>query len=472
MRCLLLLSLLCVPMVFAGAADPRPNILFMIADDWSFPHASAYGDKVVKTPTFDAIAAGGALFKHSYCASPSCTPSRSAILTGQAVHRLKNSGNLWSVLPTEYKIYPELLQAAGYVTGLQQKGWGPGQLDGRKHNPAGPTFKTIKEFMETVPADKPFCFWYGSHDPHRPYNKGSGAASGMKIEDVEVPPFLPDTPEVRSDILDYYLEVQRFDRDCGEILKLLEESGRTGNTIVVMTSDNGMPFPRAKANLYDSGTHMPLAIRWPAKIKGGQVIDSFVSHTDFAPTFLAAVGLPAEPDMTGRSLLPLMTGSATAEELRERETIFFERERHANVREGNLGYPSRAVRTSEFLYIRNLRPDRYPAGDPVLWHSVGPYGDIDASPSKELITQKKQSPEIEKFFRLACEKRPEEELFDLRKDPAQIFNVANDTQYAETKKKLRSALDKWMNSTQDPRTDPANDVFDSYPYSGEPSRRK
>src|SRR5207249_1157187 len=161
------------------------------------------------------------------------------------------TGNLWSVLPADFVGYPELLAKNGYVTGLQGKGWSPGSLGERKQNPAGPNFKSFKEFLDTVPKDKPFCYWYGSRDPHRPYVKDQGVNSGMKLEDVKVPPFLPDSPEVRGDILDYYFAVQRYDRDTGDMIKLLEERGMLENTIVVMTSDNGMPFPRAKANVYD-----------------------------------------------------------------------------------------------------------------------------------------------------------------------------------------------------------------------------
>ena len=262
----------------AMADDPRPNIVVAIADDWSWPHAGAYGDRVVKTPAFDRVAAEGVLFTHAFCASPSCTPSRGAILTGQAVHRLEDGGNLWSLLPKRFACYPDLLEASGYVVGLTGKGWGPGTLEGsgRTRNPAGPAFPSFERSWRRVPGDKPFCYWFGSQDPHRPYDQGAGSASGMKPEDVVVPPFLPDTPEVRGDILDYYFEVERFDRAVGAILQQLDARGLAANTIVVVTSDNGMPFPRCKANLYDSGTHMPLAIRWPARVKGRRTVDAFV----------------------------------------------------------------------------------------------------------------------------------------------------------------------------------------------------
>src|SRR6185503_19797319 len=263
-----------MPAPAAEDAVRRPNILFCIADDWSWPHAGAYGDGVVKTPNFDRVSREGALFTRAFCAAPSCSPSRAAILTGQARHRLAEGGNLWGSLPKRFLTYPDLLEAAGYGVGFQGKGWGPANFKagGRERNPAGPGFKSFEEFLKSVPAGKPFCFWFGSTDPHRPYTKGAGARAGLKVGDVRVPPWLPDTPEIRDDILDYYFEVERFDRDVGELLKRLDTAGLLDSTLAVITSDNGMPFPRAKTNLHDSGSRMPLAVRWPGRVKAGQTI--------------------------------------------------------------------------------------------------------------------------------------------------------------------------------------------------------
>lgn len=462
-------ALVSPPLPAIAQAQARPNIVFCIADDWGFPHAGCYGDNVVKTPNFDRVAAEGALFLNSFCASPSCTPSRSAILMGQAVHRLEESGNLWSILQKKFVTYPDLLEAAGYAIGLQGKGWGPGSLEGtgRTRNPAGPPFKTFEQFLKAAPAGKPFCYWYGSIDPHRPYDKGTGAASGLKAADVRVPPFFPDNAEIRNDILDYYFEVQRFDRDVGAILKLLDDHKLAENTIVVITSDNGMPFPRCKANLYDSGTHMPLAIRWPARFKGGRRVEEFVSHADFAPTFLEAAGLPIPATATGRSLWPLCEGKTQP----DRDRVFVERERHANVRAGDLSFPARAIRTKEFLYIRNFRPDRWPAGDPKQHVAVGPFGDIDGSPSKELLLMRREEKEIAPFFRMAADKRPAEELYDLSNDPHQLVNVAERTEFAAARTKLRGALDKWMRDTADPRATSDDDRWDKYEYFGDRKKK-
>ncbi len=452
------------------AADPRPSILFALADDWAWPHAGVYGDQVVKTPTFDRVAAEGMLFSHVFCVSPSCTPSRAAVLTGQTIHRLEESGNLHSLLRKKFNCYPDLLEAAGYHIGLTGKGWGPGVLEGsgRTRNPAGPAFKDFETFFKSVPPDKPFCFWYGSLDPHRPYAEGSGVRSGMKREDVFVPPYLPDTAATRGDICDYYFAVQRYDRNVGAILQLLEKAGRLDNTIVIMTGDNGWPFPRAKANLYDAGTRQPLAIRWPAKVKPDRKTDAFISFQDFAPTLLEAAGLKPTPAMTGRSFLDLLTGAATA----ARDRVFLERERHANVRQGDLSYPCRAIRTKEFLYIHNFRPERWPAGDPLMWKAVGPFGDIDGGPTKDVLLQGKDDPKIGKLFQLACGKRPAEELYDLRTDPYQLTNVADRPEYAAAKNQLRAELERWMRDTGDPRATGDDDRWDRYPYFGREPKAK
>jgi arylsulfatase A-like enzyme len=444
-------------------AAARPNILFCLADDWGWPHAGACGDKVVKTPTFDRVAAEGVLFTHAFSATSSCTASRASILTGQCPHRLEEGANLFGFLPKKFPVYPNLLEAAGYHIGMTGKGWSPGnyQAGGYARNPAGPRFKDLAAFLESVPEGKPFCFWFGSFDPHRPYESGSGARRGMKPQDVVLPPYWPDAPEVRADVLDYYGEVERFDHQVGEMLDLLEKAGRLENTMVVVTGDNGWPFPRCKANLYDRGTRQPLAVRWPAKVKGGRTLDDFVTLTDLATTFLEAAGVRPPPEMTGRSILGLLTG---AEQPGTRTAVFLDRERHALVRPDKAGYPIRAVRTRDFLYLRNLRPDRWPVGDPEGTGGFGPFGDCDNGPTKKYLLDHRDEPGMAKHMELCFGKRPAEELYDLKKDPDQLRNVAGQPEYATARQELRAALDRWMHETADPRADTGDDRWDRYPY--------
>jgi len=464
LRAVLGISVLTPAFANAVAAPLRPNILFCLADDWAWPHAGVYGDRVVRTPTFDRVAREGMRFNFCFSAAPSCTPSRAAMLTGQYPHRLEEGSCLWGFLPKKFPVYPDLLEKSGYAVGFIRKGWGPGNFKagGFTRNPAGPAFKDFAQFMKSVPPDKPFCFWFGSHDPHRAYQPGAGARSGLKTDNVVIPPYWPDNEVSRNDVLDYYASVERYDRETGEMLELLEKEHRLDNTIVVMSGDNGWPFPRCKANLYDGGTRQPLAVRWPAKLKAGQVCDDFINLMDLAPTFMEAAGLKPLPEMTGRSFLGLLTGE---EKPGSRNVVFLERERHANVRAGDVGYPARAIRTRQFLYIRNFRPDRWPAGDPVAHTDPNrPFGDCDDGPTKRWILDARTTEK--KSFELCFAKRPGEELYDLEKDPSQTRNVAAEAEYAKIKTQLRADLDKWMKDTADPRATNDDDHWDKYPYFG------
>ena len=414
----------------AKGADTRPSILYCLADDWGWPNAGAYGDAVVRTPTFDRLAREGLLFSSCFSTVPSCTPSRAAMLTGQYPHRLEEGGSLWGSLPSKFPVYPDLLGKAGYAIGCTRKGWGPGNFraGGFTHNPAGPEFSSFAEFLQNVPEGTPFCFWFGSTDPHRPYQVGSGASIGLKSEQVVVPPFWPDNPVVRSDVLDYYWKVERFDREVGELLDQLKRAGRADNTIVIMTGDNDWPFPRCKANLYDGGTRQPLAVRWPGRVKPGQVCDDFINLMDLAPTCLEAAGLKPLPEMTGHSFFGLLTGE---EKFGSRNVVFLERERHANVRVGSTGYPMRAIRTRDFLYIRNLRPERWPAGDPqaVQRPRTNPSVIVTMVPPRATSWIIAISPQMRTYFDLCFGKRPAEELYDLNRDPHQVKNLAGQSEY-------------------------------------------
>lgn len=446
--------------VIGDAAERRPSVLVIIADDWSWPHAGAYGGGIAPTPHFDRVAREGALFSRTFCASPSCTPSRAALLSGQAIHRLEESGNLWSTLRAAIPVYPDLLAAAGWTVGCQGKGWGPGDIrpGGRTHNPAGPPIKDIDAFIAGLKPDQPFCAWFGSSDPHRPYDAGSGQAAGYDAAKVVVPAYWPDLPAVRADVLDYHAEVARFDQQIGRCLAALAGAGRLDDTLVIVTSDNGMPFPRCKANLHDSGTRMPLAIRFPARIPAGTRVDALVSLADLAPTILEATGVSVPALMSGRSLWPVIAGT------QRRAAVFLERERHANVRAGDLGYPVRGIRTERWLYLRNVKPERWPAGDPTRWKSVGDYGDIDDGPTKQLIMT---GPErFPRPFALGFAKRPAEELYDCDADPHQINNLAGRPEHAAVQADLTAQLAAWMQATGDPRATGDDERWDRFPYHG------
>jgi len=237
--------------------------------------------------------------------------------------------------------------------------------------------------------------------------------------------------------------------------------GELDNTIVVMSGDNGCPFPRCKSNLYDLGTNAPLGIRWPAKAKGGRVVDDFVSLCDLAPTFLEAAGLKPLPAMTGRSLMTVLTSGKSGRVDAKRDHVLVGMERHTCAQTGSTeGYPMRAIHTHDYLYIRNFKPDRWPAGTPEA------YRDIDASPTKTYMMKNRDDAKVKPLFKLAFGKRPAEELYDRRKDPGQLHNVAADPAYAEVRKRLAGALMAELKATADPRALGSGDVFDRYPYRG------
>ncbi|NNE78016.1 MAG: sulfatase, partial [Pricia sp.] len=424
-----------------------------------------YGDPTVRTPTFDRLANEGALFENAYCAAPSCSPSRASILLGRYPHQNESAGNLWSVFPKTFPNWVSLLRESGYHTGMSRKGWGPGDFKagGYKHNPAGKEYLDFDTFLKDKKEGQPFVYWFGSQDPHRNYETNTGVKSGMDAASVKVPEFLPDTPCVRNDMMDYFFEIERFDRESGSIIETLQKNGFFENTLVVITSDNGMPFPRAKANLYDYGTRMPLAMYWKGHIEGGKRISEFMNFVDFAPTFLEAAGLEVPKEFSGHSLLELF--GAESSKRSDRSKVFLERERHANVRKGNLSYPARAVRTKEFLYIRNFEPDRWPAGDPATHVSVGQFGDVDNSISKFLIMSLEGKPADRDYFQLAFAQRPAEEFYVLGDDPYNIKNEIGNVKYKEAVDSLRENLQQWMKKTNDRRaTEPQTVYWDTILY--------
>ena len=476
----------------AQTEQQRPNILFCIADDWGWPHASAYAnDSVVETPAFDRIAKEGILFENAFVSAPSCTASRNAILTGQYHWRLGKGANLHSVLDTKFETYPHLLAKAGYFTGHWRKSWGPGSVNNwlstKYGHPAGKKFGSFDAFLKQWPGDKPFCFWLGAFDPHRGYKAGTGAARGMDLAKINLFPHFPDSNVIRSDVADYYFEVERFDRDVNSAIVLLESMDLLDNTLVVVTGDHGMPFPRCKANLYDSGVRVPMAVRWPNRVQPNRRLTDFVSTTDLAPTFLEAAGVPVPSSMTGTSWLPIFESNKNRGRAVEfRNQVVFGKERHVPCQEkgDEGGTPMRAIRTDDFLLIRNYRPDRWPAGTPNFEKAHIPscwLGDCDNGPTKTyMVEHRAKDEEHRQKWDLAFAKRPEFELYEIKKDPGQINNVAQESRYEKSRIALWEKLRQTLVSTGDPREtmsqQAADRIFDAAKYRGSgprhPSFRK
>ncbi len=510
-----------------GQSTKRPNILFAFADDMG-KYATCYANqegsgiwqKMISTPNIDKIAEEGALFNNAFVNAPSCTPCRSSILSGQYFYRTNRGailqGAVWDErIPT----YPLLLEKDGYHIGFTYKVWSPGTPrdagyggERNKYESGGRKFcqfsqnatklissgksleeakqvlldevkNNFQEFLNANTEDKPFCYWFGPTNTHRKWIAGSGKA----LWDIEpdkliehMPPFLPDVETVRQDFADYLGEVMAFDAGFGVLIQMLEEMGELDNTLIVVSGDHGFPgVTNGKCNLYDFGTNVPLVVRYPSIIPAGRVLDDYVSLMDLAPTFLEVASAEIPGTMTGKSIMPVLKSKKSGHVDKSRNYVITGRERHvAKARDGNLPYPQRALRTKDYLYIINFKPDRWPMGNPaeneadigfdkLANNTFITYGDYDASPTKAWIIQHKNEEENKVYYDYAFAKRPEEELYILKNDPDQISNVAQNPKYEKIRAKLRKQLLSKLKNTGDPRVLDNGDTFDKPPYAGD-----
>jgi len=470
-----------------AATTSKPNILFAVADDWGYGHAGAYGCKWVKTPAFDRVARNGLLFTYAFTPDAKCAPSRSSILTGRYPWQLKEACNHVCYFPLEFKTWTETLAKNGYYVGMTGKGWGPGvatNADGSPRQLVGKPFSkrtltppatgisrndyagNFEDFLKSVPENTPWCFWYGAIEPHRPYEYGSGVKKGgKKTTDIDrIPAFYPDNEIVRNDFLDYAFEVEHFDKHLEKILDILEKTGQLENTIVVVTSDNGMPFPRVKGQEYHFSNRMPLAIMWKKGIKNpGRVIDDYVSFVDFAPTFLEVAGInPKNTEMapiSGRSLTEIFNSEKSGKIINERRFALVGKERHDVGRPHDWGYPIRGIVMDGFEFLYNFEPDRWPAGNP----ETG-YLNCDGGPTKTEVIKSRKIAEQKHFWQLCFGKRLQEELYDLNNDPDCLRNLAYDKNYEAIKNKFKQTLFDTLKQQGDPRMFGQGEIFEKYPY--------
>ena len=368
-RCFLILGLGGIgSLVDCNHEFSQPNILLIITDDQSWKHLSCYGDPVVRTPTIDSLAQAGLRFQHAYTAAPSCSPSRAGILTGQDIYRLEEGGVLTGFIRDKFVVFPSLLENAGYAVGGTGKKYWPKTKDvPNAHNlPVGKTYSDIrlrkvpdgisktdyaenfKVFLTQKNSSKPFFFWVGISEPHIPHPKGLGVKKGINPERINVPSFYPDIPLVRSALADYLYEIEWADQSIAKVLQVLVANGYQNNTLVVFTSDNGMPFPRAKATLYDWGVRMPLIMAWGDQIHNHHIVNSPVSLIDLAPTFLELAGVEIPGQMTGKSLVDIMLNGASEKLDSHRNFVVTAIEKHTHARRDSLGFPRRAIHTQEW----------------------------------------------------------------------------------------------------------------------------
>ncbi len=447
------LALLAANLASPAPAADRPNILLILSDDHSVPHVGCYGNPDLRTPNLDGLAAAGMRMDRTYVASPQCVPSRAAIMTGRSPVRIAMT-RFTAPLPADVITYPEILRARGYFTGVAGRSY---HLDGgdrseearailEKHDlrtfakrldfvkttEKGEYLAQFREFLEAVPAGKPFFLQLCSNDPHRPLDVDA-VPNPPDPSKLTLPAHYPDTPAVRADLARYYGEIERFDKFAGEVLAELEKRGLTGKTLVAFMGDNGASQFRGKGTLYEYGIHVPLIVRWPGVVKPGSTGGVLISGEDLAPTFLEAAGESPPTEMTGRSFLKLLRGEPFA----GRDRVFAERGAHGSglPGDGSSFDLARCVVTKRHKLIYNAIPQK-------PYVPVDFEGDAFWKDLREMNAAGKLSPELSRVY--FSPTRPVFELYDLQADPREFENLAGKPKAAEIEHELKVALQEWM----------------------------
>ena len=419
-------------MVLAAAASARadrPNIVLMIGDDMTYTDSGCYGSDTVKTPHMDALAAAGMQFNRAFTATAMCAPTRQQLYTG--IFPVRNGA-----YPNHSHVYDgtesivHRLRELGYRVGLAGKSHCkppesyPWETVGGKFSD---DFDAIDAFIRRD-ADEPFCLIVASNEPHTPWNRGD--ASAYPPERIQVPPYLVDTPETRTGLSKYYAEITYLDRQLGRCLALLDDAGRTDDTLFIFTSEQGSSFPfGGKWTCYENGLHTMLLVRWPGRIATGAKTDAMVQYVDVLPTLIEAAGGEVPAGLDGRSFLAVLDGKAAA----HRDYVYGAHTTRGIIN-GSECYPIRSVRDERYKLIRNL--NHRAAFENVLtgrdksmlssWHRAGADDPNVAARAR--------------FY----QHRPATELYDLATDPIELNNRADDPKLAEVKERLQKELTAWM----------------------------
>ena len=454
---------LCCWFARADLAGSKPNIVMIIADDMAWDDCSLYGNKGLPTPNIDQLASEGMRFDRAFLTISSCSPSRASIITGRYPHQTDAEQLHW-LIPKEQVTFTEKLMKAGYWTASVGKfhmgeamkdrfnvvkeadmsGFIASAKGEFKESAKGDVKSGATQWVETLrerPKGKPFFLWLAALDPHRPYDKKI-IKNPTKPEQVTLPPYVPDTPEVRGDYALYYDEIRRLDRFVGEVMAELKRQKISDNTLVLFISDNGRPMPRDKTTLYDSGIRTPWIVHWPGKIKAGSVNQNLVSSVDIARAFMDLAGAQYGNTFVGGSFLGMLQDSKTV----IRSYVFGEKNWH------DFSDRCRYVRDERYKYIRNFYPH----------YANTPSADALRSPVFRTMQRlhkehKLNSAQQNCFIR----PRPTEELYDLENDPHELKNLAGKSEYVHVLKRMRGELEGWQKRTDDNEPEfEAPDEFD------------
>ncbi len=435
----------------------RPNILFLLSDDHSYPFVGCYGDTNVKTPTLDRLADEGMKFHRFFTSAPQCVPSRVALMTGRSPVAARMT-RFSSPLPRDEVTFPELLRdKAGYYTGVCGRSYhldgshrlGPAvdrvfkkyqlqtfadRVDFLRTGADSKVAAQVTEFLEGKPAGRPFFLWANFSDPHHVWD--APAEFRPEPASLKLPEHWPDLPGVRQQLADYCAEVNRVDRTVAGVLDVLASRDLLDDTLVIFAGDNGAALPHGKGSLYDPGSNVPFIVRWPGVVRAGGESRSLLSGEDLAPTLLDAVGIAAHPRMSGESFLALLKG----EPCLPRRYIFIERGPHGSapvtVEMSNSGYDlGRAVRSDRYKFIYNCTP----------WL---PYSPVDSARGAAWTQMKTAQADGKLAAGVAATyfttPRPVYELYDLENDPSELKNLSGTPNLLAIERELREALAEKM----------------------------
>jgi uncharacterized sulfatase len=423
-------------------ASERPNILIVIADDATFHELPLFGGKNIVTPNVDRLASEGMTFRRAYVSMSMCVPCRAEMYTGlYPMH----SGVCWNHMPTQPGIRSivQHLSKLGYRVGLAGKVHATPRavypfemVDGFERNCVALTAdydcKGIKEFMARD-ATHPFCLVVASVLPHAPWTVGDW--QHFKPAKFVLPPYIVDTPATRQALARYYAEYEALDKQLGDVLKTLEETGKANKTLTLFTSEQGGQWPGAKWTNWEEGLHTALIVRWPDHIKPGSQTEALIQYADVLPTLIdAAGGDSAAGKFDGSSFLSVLKGQTNA----HRKYAYA---MHNNIPEGP-PYPIRSIHDGHYHYIRNLTPETLYIEKHVMASPDGPYWQSWVW----------RTAETERAMRLVTRymRRPAEQFYDVEKDPFEMTNLANDSKYSAEKAALSAELDRWLHAQGDP----------------------